>query len=55
MAVAAFYIGRGRSVAVVGGPQHGTKLHSLPGYYGYFTCNLVLAACACRYGDLGAT
>jgi len=37
MAVAAFFIGRGRSVAVVGGPQHGTKLHSLPGYYGYFT------------------
>lgn len=37
MAVAAFFIGRGRSVAVVGGPQYGTKLHSLPGYYGYFT------------------
>ena len=37
MAVAAFFIGRGRSVAVVGGPQHGTDLHSLPGYYGYFT------------------
>jgi phosphate transport system permease protein len=37
MAVAAFFIGRGRSVAVVGGPQHGTNLHSLPGYYGYFT------------------
>ena len=37
MAFAAFYIGRGRSVALVGGPQHGTLLHSLPGYYGYFT------------------
>ncbi|NIA28077.1 MAG: phosphate ABC transporter permease subunit PstC, partial [Desulfobulbaceae bacterium] len=37
MAVAAFYLGRGRSVAVVGGPGHGTRLHSLPGYYGYFT------------------
>jgi phosphate transport system permease protein len=37
MAVAAFYIGRGRSIALVGGPQHGTQLHSLPGYYGYFT------------------
>jgi phosphate transport system permease protein len=23
-------------VALVGGPQHGTSLHSLPGYYGYF-------------------
>jgi phosphate transport system permease protein len=37
MAVAAFYVGRGRSVALVGGPKHGTSLHSLPGYYGYFT------------------
>jgi phosphate transport system permease protein len=37
MSVAAFYIGRGRSIALVGGPQHGTQLHSLPGYYGYFT------------------
>jgi len=24
-------------VALVGGPRHGTRLHSLPGYYGYFT------------------
>ena len=37
MAVAAFYFGRGRSVALVGGPQQGIKLHSLPGYYGYYT------------------
>jgi phosphate transport system permease protein len=37
MSVAAFYVGRGRSVALVGGPNHGTSLHSLPGYYGYFT------------------
>jgi phosphate transport system permease protein len=37
MAIAAFYMGRGRSVALVGGPAHGTALHSLPGYYGYFT------------------
>jgi phosphate transport system permease protein len=37
MSVAAFYVGRGRSVALVGGPKHGTALHSLPGYYGYFT------------------
>jgi phosphate transport system permease protein len=37
MSVAAFYIGRGRSIALVGGPGHGPALHSLPGYYGYFT------------------
>ena len=37
MAIAAYYMGRGRSVALVGGPRHGTALHSLPGYYGYFT------------------
>lgn len=37
MAVAAFYLGRGRSVALVGGVGHGSRLHSLPGYYGYFT------------------
>ena len=37
MAVAAFYFGRGRSVALAGGPRHGTRLHSLPGYYGYYT------------------
>jgi phosphate transport system permease protein len=37
MSIAAFYVGRGRSIAVVGGPRHGTSLHSLPGYYGYFT------------------
>ncbi|NIL93071.1 MAG: phosphate ABC transporter permease subunit PstC [Woeseiaceae bacterium] len=37
MSVAAFYVGRSRSIALVGGPKHGTELHSLPGYYGYFT------------------
>ena len=37
MAAAAFYMGRRRSFAVVGGPARGAKLHSLPGYYGYFT------------------
>jgi phosphate transport system permease protein len=37
MAIAAYHLGRGRSVALVGGPAHGTALHSLPGYYGYFT------------------
>lgn len=36
MSVAAFYLGRRRSLAVVGGPGHGTALHSLPGYYGYY-------------------
>ncbi len=36
MSVAAFYIGRRRSLAIVGGPGHGTALHSLPGYYGYY-------------------
>ena len=37
LAAASFYLGRGRSLAVVGGPGYGTRLHSLPGYYGYFT------------------
>ena len=37
MAAIAFYMGRRRSLAVVGGPAHGMRLHSLPGYYGYFT------------------
>ena len=37
MASAAFYMGRQRSLALVGGPAHGPRLHSLPGYYGYFT------------------
>ena len=37
MAIAAFYFGRNRSVAVVGGPGHSVDLHSLPGYYGYYT------------------
>lgn len=36
MAIAAFYFGRGRSLALVGGPGHGSALHSLPGYYGYY-------------------
>jgi len=37
MAAVAFYMGRHRSLAVVGGPAKGSQLHSLPGYYGYFT------------------
>lgn len=36
MSVAAFYFGRRRSLATVGGPGHGSALHSLPGYYGYY-------------------
>ena len=36
LSVAAFYFGRRRSLATVGGPGHGTALHSLPGYYGYY-------------------
>lgn len=36
LATAAFYVGRGRSLALVGGPGKGRALHSLPGYYGYF-------------------
>ncbi len=36
MGIAAFYLGRSRSLAVVGGPGRGKALHSLPGYHGYF-------------------
>ncbi len=36
MALAAFHLGRTRSVALVGGPGHSRVLHSLPGYYGYY-------------------
>ena len=34
--MAAFFLGRGRSLVLVGGPGKGTALHSLPGYYGYY-------------------
>ncbi len=37
MAAAAFYLGRSRSLALVGGVSNSAMLHSLPGYYGYFT------------------
>ena len=37
LTVVSYYMGRGRSVALVGGPRQVAKLHSLPGYYGYFT------------------
>ena len=36
IATVAFVAGRGRSLALAGGPGHGPSLHSLPGYYGYF-------------------
>ena len=36
MAIAAFFYGRRRSLALVGGHGHGMALHSLPGYYGYY-------------------
>lgn len=35
--VVAFFMGRARSLKLVSGPQLHGKLHSLPGYYGYFT------------------
>ncbi len=37
LAVAAFYLGRYRALAQVGGPRQSVALHSLPGYYGYYT------------------
>ncbi len=36
MATGAFFMGRGRSLSLVGGAGKGMALHSLPGYYGYF-------------------
>ncbi|MEQ1801383.1 MAG: phosphate ABC transporter permease subunit PstC [Gammaproteobacteria bacterium] len=37
MALAAFFLGRRRAVAVGGGSGSARRLHSLPKYYGYFT------------------
>lgn len=37
MAVAAFYLGRDRSVTLLARDGRGVSLHSLPSYYGYFT------------------
>ncbi|MEX0707895.1 MAG: phosphate ABC transporter permease subunit PstC [Woeseia sp.] len=37
LAIAAYAAGRQRSLASVGGARHIIQLHSLPGYYGYFT------------------
>lgn len=36
VSVAAFWLGRGKAVAAVGGYGSIRKLHSLPGYYGYY-------------------
>ncbi len=35
--LASFFAGRARSLRLVGGPRKILRLHSLPGYYGYFT------------------
>jgi len=37
MALAAFYLGRSRAVAIGGGTGLARRLHSLPKYYGYYT------------------
>ena len=37
ISIAGFYFGRSRSLVVVGGLSQSRELHSLPGYYGYFT------------------
>ncbi|MEX2123698.1 MAG: phosphate ABC transporter permease subunit PstC [Woeseia sp.] len=36
LSVAAFYFGRDRALAAAGGPRRDVRLHSLPGYYGYY-------------------
>ena len=36
IALAAFYLGRSRSLALAGGVGQVRVLHSLPGYYGYY-------------------
>ena len=36
MAIGAFHLGRNRAVATAGGPGGMRRLHSLPGYYGYY-------------------
>lgn len=36
LALVSYYFGRERSLAVAGGPRKILKLHSLPGYYGYY-------------------
>jgi phosphate transport system permease protein len=36
LSLAAWYAGRARALAVAGGPGRSVRLHSLPGYYGYY-------------------
>src|SRR6056297_1425723 len=36
LSVAAYRVGRGRSLATAGGDRPMARLHSLPSYYGYF-------------------
>ena len=36
LTIAAFLLGRDRSLALAGGPRNIRQLHSLPGYYGYY-------------------
>jgi len=36
LSATAFWFGRSRALAVAGGPSRGARLHSLPGYYGYY-------------------
>jgi len=37
LGVASYYAGRSRSISMVGGPAQIKTLHSLPGYYGYYS------------------
>ncbi|MEX2496888.1 MAG: phosphate ABC transporter permease subunit PstC [Woeseia sp.] len=36
LSAAGFWLGRGRALAAAGGPRGSARLHSLPGYYGYY-------------------
>lgn len=36
LTASAYYFGRNRALTTVGGPQALSRLHSLPGYYGYY-------------------
>jgi phosphate transport system permease protein len=36
LSVASFWFGRSRALAAAGGPRRSVRLHSLPGYYGYY-------------------
>ena len=42
LSVAAFYMGRARSLTLAGGPRRTVRLHSLPGYHGYYTALMCL-------------